>query len=534
MKKMFIILFGCLTSFCFSQVGMGTRPAANTSDEGVTTSPKGVLHLQGTHYLNDSVSRNVGLVLPKVDTVSVVQAPGGNPAVEGSIVFAGKQDSTKVGCVHIRLANGWQDCLADNYSLDNYFNYDIYGGLNVRVKKVSAGYRYSMFIGLDDGAVYTGGANANGQTGLGTTSGNTATFKIALAQDAMDISAGYAHALAISKSGILWAWGSGANYKTGQTTTTNFTFPMQVKFPAGVKPVRVEAGYDNSIVLGDDGKVYVFGSNNRGVNGNGTASGTINTPTVIAVLSNIKDIALSSFSGAALDNSGNVWVWGTPSQGRLGNGSTSSTVTGPVPILSGIPIKQVAMGTNHGLAVSTDGKHLYAWGVQYAVGINNATPTSTPADVTAQLTNGGFDATTETIMYVAATRFTVSGTPASSGTAGGSIVITDKNVYAAGSNNSPERYGLGYFPSSTTIKYSPTNTPVPTVGFYPIYSQAIYPGTTFVQSSMGVDHSLLAQTVDSVDNSGGYGYGMGRVDNSQLGAVSTGFSQLPLPTLIKK
>ncbi len=531
MLLLIVILFS--NTIC-AQVGMGTKPATTVPDEDIT-SPKGVLHLQGTHYLNDSVSRNVGLVLPKVDTVVVVQTPGGNPAVEGSMVFTGKQDSTQVGCVHIRRSNGWQDCLADNISLDNFFNYDVYGGLNVRVKKVSAGYRYSLLIGLDDGAVYAGGSNANGETGLGTTSGNTATFKMALAQNVIDVSAGYAHALAATQEGVLWTWGDGANYKTAQPTTTDFTFPIQVKtFPSGVNPVRVEAGYDNSLVLGDDGKVYAFGANTRGVNGNALTSGTLNTPTVIAGLSNIKDIALSSFSGAALDDNGNVWTWGNQAQGRLGNGSTANIVTVPVQILSGISIKQVAMGTNHGLAITTDGKHLYAWGAQPAVGINNSTPSATPTDITAQLTSEGFDPATETILYVVATRFTASGTPGSSGTAGGSIVITDKNVYAAGSNNNPDRYGLGYFPTTTTTKYSPATSPVVFNGFQPIYNQAIYPGTTFVQASMGVDHSLMAQTVNSVDNSGGYGYGMGRVDYSQLGAINTGFSQLPLPTLIKK
>jgi hypothetical protein len=211
-------------------------------------------------------------------------------------------------------------------------------------------------------------------------------------------------------------------------------------------------------------------------------------------------------------------------------------------------IKQVAMGTNHGLAISTDGKHLYGWGAAQgwggSVGTTAAVET-TPMDVTSFLVSGGFNPATETIVYTAVTRFFTTGTPSGSGSNAASIVITDKNVYAAGSNGTPERLGLGFFPKTTTPMYSPTSTSgvrgTVATGFYPIYNKAIFPGTLFEQASIGVNHSLLKQTTEfsqsgdgTSSESGNYGYGMGNVQQNQLGAVSTGFSQFPIPSYIKK
>jgi len=536
MKKfLFYSLLAAINSYAYGQIGIGgigaKAPIGSILDNTVTTNPKGILHLQGIFYLNDSINRNVGLVLPKVGIVEDtglpnVSTPTGGTAVAGTMVYVGNETSnTSGGCVKIKTSVGWQNCLVDNSSISTFFSYDVYGGLNVRVKKVSAGHRYSLVLGLDDKAVYAAGVNSSGRTGTGTSSNNTATFQLILPQNIIDVSAGYAHALASSEDGQLWAWGYGSYYRTGLGTINERYFPMKVKsgIPDGVKIVRVEAGYENSIVLGDDGKVYSFGNGAYGVNG--ISPTTIQTPTAIPALSNIVDISLSRFSGAAIDSAGIVYVWGSQNYGRLGNNANNLNTTTPVQILSNISVKQVVMGTNHGLAVSSDGKTLYGWGVTPAFGIGGSNPYLIPTDITSQI--HGFDPDQETIIYVAVSRFDDSGN-----NIGGSIVITDKNIYAAGTNTYPQRLGLGYTPGTSNIIYSPNGSTYS--GFYPMYNRAIYSGTLFRQASMGVDHSLMAQTVNGINNSGGYGYGTGNVDGNQLGAISTGFSYIAFPVLIKK
>jgi alpha-tubulin suppressor-like RCC1 family protein len=460
------------------------------------------------------------------------------------------------GGLRIKTNEGWSGFLSEMNSLDNYFNYDVYGGLNVRVKKVSAGYQYSLLIGYEDEAVYAGGSNANGKTGLGGTVGNTATFSMVLAQRTADISAGYQHALAITQEGTVWAWGDGANYRTGQTTTTDFVFPVRIKnipLATGDTIIRVEAGGENSLLLSKNGKVYAFGHNTRGVNGNGINTNTnINIPTQIASLpANVVDIALSTASAAAVTADGKVYIWGNQQYGRLGNGGNTDAVITPMLLIFPKEIKQVALGSSHGIAVSADGKTLYGWGAAQAWGGSVGTTVAlatTPIDVTPFLVSGGFDITKDTIVSIAASRFTTA-SAASPGNnyLGASIVITNKNVYAAGHVNTDvdARMGLGYFPGTIETFYSPTvaagRRGTIATGFYSIYDKTIYPNTFFDRASIGADHSLLKQTLVVEDDgaggtkeSGSYGYGMGNVSANQLGAVATGFNQFPIPSYIKK
>ncbi|WP_292008375.1 hypothetical protein [Chryseobacterium sp.] len=531
-KKIYAFTFLLLNIWGWSQVGIG--------EKGI----KGALHLKGQFPAdgteNDSITRNVGLILPKVDTLNDgsrlpnVVTPSGSAAVEGTMVYDGKNQ-----CVRVKNSdNSWQDCLVDKSSVTNVFNYDVYGGLNVRAKKAVAGNNFSIILGLDDNAVYASGLNSNGETGVGNTSGNTATYSLILAKSVVDIAAGDLHGLAVTSNGELWTWGSGSNYRTGHGSTNNKAYPMKVKtWPSNIKAMRVEAGYYNSMILGDNGKVYGMGAFSEGTMANGknstSSSNSYQTPQEIPNLSSytFKDISLSRFSGAGLTVDGKVYVWGNQQYGRLGTTANSGYIT-PTQILSDEKIKQVAMGTNHGLAVTEDGKRIYGWGASRAYGIESNTYYSTPMDITAQINSGAGLAPDEEIIYVAVSRL-----DASAANTGASIIITNKNIYSAGSNTQPQRLGLGFFKGTTSVKYSPgssSSSQESLEGFVPMYDKAIYKGTLFQQASIGLNHSLMVQKVDSASNIGGYGYGTGSVNNNQLGAISPGFSSLPIPMLIKK
>jgi alpha-tubulin suppressor-like RCC1 family protein len=466
------------------------------------------------------------------------------------------------------------DCLVDASKNSSANTIDAYEGLPVRVKKVSAGYAFSLVISADDDMVYAAGYNNLGRTGLGTVTGNTASFRMPLARTVTDISAGYTHALAIDHTGSIWSWGNGANYRTGQPSTGTFTFPRKIlNFPPkGVKAVRVEGGYTNSLVLCDDGKVYAFGANTSGLNGNGTTSGNVQVPTVIGALTHIKDIALSQLSAVAVDSTGNVWVWGNQANGRLGNGATASATVIPTKITFPKPIKQVAMGSNHGIAVSEDGITLYGWGagqgwgsaVGGLTGTGSATATATspsPIDITDFLVNvtkkdqiakeARFSLATDTIVYVAASRFEAAGAAV-----GGTLVVTNRNVYGAGSSATAPLLGLGTFQrtgAAPVAKYSPENVGTGAAavyfrGFYPVYEGAMYEGIRFSQASMSggtgnYPHSLLAQELTGATTSGsgvttaqsgGYGYGTGAVYYRQLGAVDPTYTPIYIFTMLKK
>jgi len=567
MKKIIFVGAMLIVGLAHSQVGIGTRaPAGENPDTLAIDHPQGILHLQGQHYYSDSVNRNLGLVVTRVDSAEMARTPDGQPAIKGTMVF----DSIKQ-CLRVKTAdgeNGWNgelaNCLVSESNDDLTTVLDAYEGLTVNAKKVSAGDDFSLIIDADDGMLYSTGYNQLGETGQGTTSGSTTTFKMVLARTVTDMSAGYQHALAVDSTGNVWAWGSGANYRTGLGNTTNFTFPKKITnkgaIPAKVKAVRVEAGYSNSLVLCDDGKVYAFGANTNGVNGNNLTSNNAITPAAVGSLQHIKDIAISQFSAAAVDSLGNVWIWGNAAGGRLGNGMPSGSTPSPTQILSSYNIKQVALSDGGGLAISADGKHLYGWGDPHAWGENSTTTQNSPKEVTSFLPQTAstaitgvnkaniFNPASDTILYVAASRFR--------GTSNvGSLVITNKNVYAAGDANAAQTLGLGTTSregaTTATARYSPQQFPSGSgpwyTGFYPIYEGAIYGNVVFGQASMGSYHSLLLQRAEKRDQAGnlikdkngniiyqGLGYGVGRVNRYQLGAVDPSYSPIYIFTLLKK
>lgn len=544
MNKIFnLLLLLLISSLSFAQVGIGTNVPANSGLEDYTVKKsKGALHLQGIHYLNDSVNRNLGFNLPVIDTIEGgdirVINPQGGDVVPGTIVF----DKSQQG-IRLRGKNYWENKLVDNSTVSNYFDFDVFGGLNIRTKRISAGYDFSLVIGQDDNAVYATGYGGSGRLGIGSTNTVT-TFTLIFATPTKDVSAGYTHSLLATESGELWTWGSGSGGRTGLGITNTRVFPQKnrtwITLTAEgekVKAIRVEAGYENSLVLGSDGKVYAFGANTAGANGNGTTSGNILIPTAIASLSSVKDISLARFSAAALTEDGKVYVWGNPAYGRLGNGSTANSIITPAQILSSETVEMIAMGCNHGLAVTSSGKKLYGWGATQPYGIAGTTPYASPQDITVQINGGKGLEDDEYIVAIAASRF-----DAASNAIGSSIVITNKNVYGAGNATQAQRIGLGFFKASTVVKYSPGNNPSSatavnyeaTTGFQPLYDKAVYSGTYFDQASIGYRHSLLKQAVDTENNSGGYGYGMGYINYNQLGAMDSGIGFIPFSVLLKK
>jgi len=575
MKKIIFVGAMLIVGLAHSQVGIGTRaPAKELNPDTIAIDyPQGILHLQGQHYQGlanpaDSTSvitRNLGLVVPRVNMLTdTIVTPDGSPAVKGTMIF-----DTNEKCLRVKTSDGYDgwnapfaNCLVPEVDFDLTTVTESYEGLTVNAKKVSAGNGFSLIISADDDMLYAAGLNTNGRTGLGVTANNTPSFKMVLARVVTDISAGYQHGLAVDSIGNVWSWGSGANYRTAQASTGDFTFPRKITkgvfadIPSKLKAVRVEAGYASSLVLCSDGKVYTFGVNTNGLNGNEANNTTnVTTPTAISGLTHIKDIAISQFSGAAIDSTGKVYVWGNQRYGRLGNnGPNTNTVVGVTPITFPYPIKQIALGSANGVAFSEDGKHLYGWGQAQAWGQPTAEIVTSPREITDYLRNqpyvsvsDQFNPASDTILYVAAGRFLATGNY-------GTMVITTKNVYSAGNNaTAGGLLGLGVAArdgaTTATARFSPQT--INNVGAWynldPIYRGTIYPSTQFGQASMGATHTLLLQRAVKEDGFGniirnkdgsiayqGLGYGTGACNTNQFGAVDASYSPIYIFSLLKK
>ncbi len=144
----------------------------------------------------------------------------------------------------------------------------------VTATAVSAGSSHSLVV-TSTGAVYAWGLNTNGQLGDGSTTQRTSPVLVGLpagvTATAVSAGAGF-HSLALTSTGAVYTWGANGNGQLGDGTTTQRISPVLVNLPAGVTATAVSAGNSHSLALTSTGAVYAWGLNGNGQLGDGTTT----------------------------------------------------------------------------------------------------------------------------------------------------------------------------------------------------------------------------------------------------------------------
>lgn len=191
----------------------------------------------------------------------------------------------------------------------------------------------------DDGNAYAfGPANGFGELGSADTSFTTTTpvripqgaipDGVKLVQVAAGGATGFANFEALGDDGHAYGWGAGGGQGTATSSDSNPT-PVaadQGAIPDGVKLVTLASLETATIAIGDDGHAYAWGLASQGQLGNGTTT-VATTPVAVspgAVPNGVKLIAVAGqqHTAAALGDDGNVYTWGSNSQGEIGDGTT--------------------------------------------------------------------------------------------------------------------------------------------------------------------------------------------------------------------
>jgi alpha-tubulin suppressor-like RCC1 family protein len=141
--------------------------------------------------------------------------------------------------------------------------------------------------------------------------------------------------------------------------------------------IAIAAGAEHSLALRSDGSVWAWGSNTNGKLGDGTTSNRL-TPTATLLTSGITAIAAGYMNSVALRGvDGVVLSWGINETGQLGNGSTSPGFRSqPFPVISLTGVVEISFGSGglgHGLALLSNGT-VWAWGDNQMGNNNSGTP----------------------------------------------------------------------------------------------------------------------------------------------------------------
>ena len=248
-----------------------------------------------------------------------------------------------------------------------------------RIVDISAGGIHTVAID-EEGKVYTWGNNKYGQLG-DETANSPLPICISNKENELkgkkiiSISAGGIHTVAIDEEGKAYTWGNNEVGQLGDGTTTNSVLPICISDKEnelkGKRIVDISAGYEHTVAIDEEGKVYTWGYNGGGQPGDGTTTNSV-LPICLSnkenELKGKKIISISAGGGhtVALDEEGKVYTWGYNGGGQPGDGTTTNSVL-PICLsdkdneLKGKRIVDISAGGIHTVAIDEEGK-AYTWG----------------------------------------------------------------------------------------------------------------------------------------------------------------------------
>ncbi|KAG9308047.1 regulator of chromosome condensation 1/beta-lactamase-inhibitor protein II [Chiua virens] len=219
---------------------------------------------------------------------------------------------------------------------------------NVKITSIHASCCACHFVALDiDGAAWMFGRNAPcalGVAGEDFISENTPRRLLASELGAKEgakfvhAACGRGHALLVDSEGNVWSAGANNFGQCGHPVTPQITTFKCIDGPylegERLRVVKAGAGITFSIVLTEDGKVFSFGSGEKGQLGSGRTGEHITTgnktaydietePVPVKGLDDkaITDIVCGAQHSVAIDTQGVVYVWGYNGYCRLGLGN---------------------------------------------------------------------------------------------------------------------------------------------------------------------------------------------------------------------
>lgn len=195
------------------------------------------------------------------------------------------------------------------------------------------------------------------------------------------VSAGFAHACAVTTEGGLVCWGANESGQLGIGTKVGSPVPVTV-YASGSGVAKVAAGYSHTCAVFQNGQVACWGDNTTGELGVDTSGQPVLTPTLIPLAKSARWVAgggggPSVFAHTCVVNvDDTVTCWGLNDEGQLGTGASSTTPLGPVQV-PGLAVRAgdnvLAVGASHTCAVTAAGA-LVCWGANDRLQAGDVTP----------------------------------------------------------------------------------------------------------------------------------------------------------------
>jgi len=221
------------------------------------------------------------------------------------------------------------------------------------------------------GSLWTWGQNDQGQLGDGTTANRSSPVSVLLNRVIVSCQRDIVYnTFALDTTGTVWTWGNALYGSLGNNTGgTNNGLSLAVSSPVSVVGGRQFAVLATGVMptaqapsggaLDMNGYAWMWGNNNVGQLGQNTTA-TVSSP--VSVIGGRQFVALNR-NGRAIDLNNQAWAWGDNSYGQLGTGTTT-TQSSPVSVIT-LPatITKIASSGPHTLLLTKTG-------TVYGMGLN--------------------------------------------------------------------------------------------------------------------------------------------------------------------
>ena len=260
--------------------------------------------------------------------------------------------------------------------------------------QISAGFSGQVAaIEGSTGNAYCWGVGTTGQLGNGIAANTSSPVSVLGGRSYVQISCSESTATtyAIDGNGIIWSWGNGGNGSLGNGTngTTNNLSPVSIGTVTASRQIgQIATSQNNGAILqGSTGNAYCWGSNANGQIGNNSILG-VSSPTSVVGGFSFSQIASggnvsgNSFFAGIQGSTGNLYTWGYNGSGQLGI-NTTSPASSPTSVFGGRSFVQVACGSSNIAAIEGSTGNLYTWGSSSngqlginQISVNMSTPVS--------------------------------------------------------------------------------------------------------------------------------------------------------------
>ncbi|KAI8090984.1 regulator of chromosome condensation 1/beta-lactamase-inhibitor protein II [Gilbertella persicaria] len=316
---------------------------------------------------------------------------------------------------------GCNDQRALGRSGEEYEPARVEGMDNVKIVKVACCDSVTMALS-EEGILYCWGTYRCAEGPLGFSRNKAvqetpAVFEPFAKVQIADIAAGTDHCLALTRDGRVFVWGNGQQFQLGRRIMERHLINGLRPEALNLKSIKlIGTGSYHSFAVSHDNTLYVWGLNNFQQCGlvdseetNEPAPNVITKPTVVTALEGkgtIKDVQGGEHHSLVLMEDGTIYAFGRADSDQLGlpadlidkvqtkeEGAEVSNFKRAVGLPTRIPslkdVVSISTGTNHSIAVTSDGK-AYTWGFGecYALGNGSSDDEPIPTELTGQKLEG--------------------------------------------------------------------------------------------------------------------------------------------------